>query len=481
MNQFVSDRPIPNPAEDPDTPSLWQQGATLTLAIEDLNDAGDGVGRWEDRVVFVPGTVPGDRAVVRLVRVKPRYGQGQLEQLLEPASDRIRPACIVADKCGGCQWQHVSYGAQLLAKQQQVEQALSRIGGFTAPPVLPIAAAPTPLGYRNKATYPVAPGNKPPQIRAGYYRQGSHRIVNLNQCPIQDPRLDPILAQVKRDIEARGWVPYREEKHRGLVRHVALRIGHHTGEVLLTLVARQAEGLPGVAEQARQWRDRFPAIVGVCLNINPRRTNVIFGDHTECLSGQGFLTEQLDGLAFQIRPDTFFQVNTAQAETAIAILRHELQLTGSETLVDAYCGVGTLTLPLARSLTADVGRAIGIELQGAAITQARANAAANGLGDRVEFWPGKVEDQLPELLEAGIAPDVVLLDPPRRGCQPAVLAALRAIAPPRIAYTSCKPATLARDLQLLCAEGTYRLTHVQPLDFFPQTPHVEAIAFLERA
>ena len=451
----------------------WKQGAAIELEIIDLADSGDGVGRWDDRVVFVPESVPGDYLAVRLLQVKPTFARGKILSILEPSRDRVRPGCIVADKCGGCQWQHIDYSTQLLAKQRQVEQALIRLGGFVdEPPVLPILAVATPLAYRNKSTYPVAPGPDD-TIRAGYYQKGSHKIVNLNQCPVQDERLDPLLRQVKQDITVSGWEAYDEVTHTGTIRHLAFRIGRRTGEMLLTLVVRDWDNLPGLANQARDWLDRFPELVGVCVNQQPQRNNVIFGDETRCVEGRSTIVELLDGLAFEIGAETFFQVNTEQTEAMLGAIADQLALTGTETLLDAYCGVGTLTLPLAKR----AGRAIGIEVQAEAVEQCRRNADRNGISN-VEFRVGKVVNLLPEL---GVQPDVVLLDPPRKGCEPGVIETLRAIGPRRIVYMSCKPATLARDLKLLCADGLYQLDRVQPADFFPQTPHVECVAFLSLA
>ncbi len=467
----VSITPLPseNNIAEP-TESLWQQGQLVDVTITDLSDSGDGVGRIGQRVVFVPDTVTGDRVQVRLLRVKPQYAHGKLLQLLEPSLHRIRPRCIVADKCGGCQWQHVDYRYQLEAKHNQVVQALERIGGFNQPAVAPILAAANDLGYRNKATYPLA-RSQSGQVQAGYYQKGSHQIVNLNQCPIQDARLNPMLAEVKQDLYDRGWGIYDEKLHRGKVRHLALRIGRRTGEMLLTLVVKD-QNLAGVAEQAETWLSRYPNLVGVSLNVNPDRTNAIFGRETVCIAGRPFLHETFAGLTFQLRPDTFFQINTEQAETLLTVITDALQLQGTEVLVDAYCGVGTLTLPLAQH----VKQAIGLEVQPEAVEQAIANAALNHL-ETATFLAGSVETLLPTL---DVKPDIVLLDPPRRGCDPAVIDALAQLEPDRIVYVSCNPATLARDLKLLCQNDHYRLLRVQPVDFFPQTPHVECVAFLVR-
>lgn len=442
----------------------------VEVAIANLNDSGDGVGRVNGRVIFVPDTAPGDRALVRLVRVKPQYAYGKLHQLLEPSPHRIRPSCIVADKCGGCQWQHISYEYQLEAKRNQVIQALERIGGFINPPVDSVLTPAAGLNYRNKATYPVKK-SATGQVQAGYYQKGSHHLINLNQCPVQDSRLNPLLAEVKQDIQKRGWQIYDEQRHKGQVRHLALRIGRRTGEMLLTLVVKDWE-LPGIEQQAQEWLNRYPQLVGVCLNRNQERTNVIFGTQTRPIAGQAYLLEEFADLKFQVRPDTFFQVYTESAEALLQEIEQQLNLQGDEVFVDAYCGIGTMTLPLARR----VKQAIGLEVQAAAVEQARINAQLNGITN-VTFQTGAVEKLLPQLT---IAPDIVLLDPPRQGCDRAVIDTLLQSSPRRIVYISCKVATLARDLKLLCHSGKYRLTRVQPADFFPQTAHVECAAFLTR-
>ncbi|ERN40688.1 23S rRNA (uracil-5-)-methyltransferase RumA [Rubidibacter lacunae KORDI 51-2] len=452
----------------------WQQGSIVEIDITDLCDRGDGVGRWGDRVVFVPDTVPGDRACVRLVRVKPQYADAKLRELLEASPHRIRPRCIVADKCGGCQWQHVSDDFQRQAKVDRIRQALERIGGFQAPEIGPILTG-DPLGYRNKVTYPLG-RSQTGSVQAGYYRRGTHTLVNLNRCPVQDPHLDSLLADVKRDIEARGWSIYNQTRRTGRLRHLSLRVGRRTGELLLTLVSATTD-LPDIEAQGARWLERYPQLVGVCLNHNPEPGNNIFGSSTRCIVGRDAIFETFAGLDLQLTADTFFQVNTEVAEHLCDVVSERLELTGNELLIDAYCGIGTFTLPLARH----VRQAIGIESQAAAVTQAEHNAARNAIAN-VTFYVGNVRDWLPKLLasSASTCPDAILLDPPRKGCDRAVLDALLELNPSQIAYVSCKPATLARDLNALCATSRYHLRYVQPADFFPQTTHVEAVAFLRR-
>lgn len=450
----------------------WQQGETIDLEITDLSSSGDGLGRWQERVVFVPDTVPGDLVRVRLVQAKPTFGRAKVRQLLTPSPDRIRAACIVADKCGGCQWQSMNYAAQLRAKQRQVVDAFTRIGGFEDPGILPILPAADPLAYRNKATFPL--GRSPEgQVKAGYYRQGSHKLVNLNQCPVQDERLNSLLSEVKRDIQERGWSVYNETKHQGRLRHLSLRVGRRTGQQLLTLVST-APNLKDIELQAQEWRDRYPALVGVCVNLNPDKTNAIFGAETLVIDGVPYIEEVFADLRFRIHATTFFQVNTEQAEQVLQVILDELQLTGSETIIDAYCGVGTLTLPLAQKAR----RVMGLEVQTEAVAQGLANAGLNGI-ENVEFRAGDVGALLIDAAASLSEPlDIVVLDPPRKGCDRAVLDALIELRPPRIVYMSCDPATLARDLKILRDEGGYTLIKAQPADFFPQTPHVECVAFL---
>ncbi|MEO1095524.1 MAG: 23S rRNA (uracil(1939)-C(5))-methyltransferase RlmD [Cyanobacteria bacterium J06638_28] len=451
----------------------WQQGQVLELDITDLTSEGDGLGRWDNRVVFVPDTVPGDRIEARLVQAKASFGRGKLMQVLEPGRDRIRPACIVADKCGGCQWQTVAYQAQLAAKEQQIVDALERIGGFTNVQVDPILSAEQPLGYRNKATYPLGVSAEG-SVKAGYFRKGTHQIVNLNQCPVQDDRLNPLLAEVKQDIQQRDWSIYDETTRQGALRHLALRIGRRTGHMLLTLVSTTWD-LPDLEDQASEWKERYPDLAGVCINRNRKPGNAIWGQDTRYVLGQPYLEERFAQLTFQIYPATFFQICTEQAERLLRVILDELQLQGTETVVDAYCGIGTLTLPIAQR----AAYCVGLEVQAEAVENAIANAQLNDIRN-VRFQTGTVAKLLPTVTEAlkGNPPDIVLLDPPRKGCGEAVLTALIELRPQRIVYMSCNPATLARDLKRLVAEGSYQLLRVQPADFFPQTAHVECVAFL---
>lgn len=445
-------------------------GQVIELEITDLNTDGDGVGRHEGQVIFVPNTVTGDRLTAKIVQSKAKFAKGKLEKLLDPSPHRIRPSCIVADKCGGCQWQHIKSDYQREAKQNQIVQAFQKIGGFRDLEVQPILHTDNTLNYRNKSTYPLGRSSTG-QVQAGYYRQGSHKLINLNQCPVQDERLHPLLKEVKEDIQKQGWSIYNEDTHQGKLRHLSLRIGQNTGEILLTLITTDPN-LKGIEAQAQEWLERYSALVGVCLNINSDRTNTILGKTTHTVLGKPYLREIFAGVELHIAADTFFQINTSGAELLFEEVTQQLNLTGTETIVDAYCGIGTFSLPLARK----VKQAIGIEVNPTSVKQAQSNAALNKINNAI-FYQGKVKDCLQQI---EFTPDILLLDPPRKGCDIQVIKTILKFKPDKIAYISCKPSTLARDIQLLCASGEYQLVRIQPADFFPQTTHVECCALLNK-
>ncbi len=462
-------------------------GTDLQLRITGLNHGGQGVGRIEIPdtlpgghadasaearavVVFVPAALPGEEVRVRVEHRAQRHLVAQVLERLNDAPERRHPPCILASRCGGCSVQHLDDQAQAEWKQDLVQQALRRIGGQTLT-VEPILASATPLGYRNRTTIPL---ERTPEgvVRAGFYRSGSHRIVNMNRCPVLDPRIDRLIAPLKRDLEASDWPVDVDLREGGGLRHLALRVGHHSGEVLLTLVSSH-EDLPDLPEMARIWMDRWPELVGVCLNLQPLATNSLMGPRTVGIAGRPWLSERFAGLELRIGPDTFFQVHTLQAERLVPLLIEALEPAAGRTIVDAYCGIGTFSLPLA----AAGARVLGLEQHPASVEQARLNAGLNGLnGLTVE--PADVALALPELLERAHG---LLLDPPRKGLPASVCDAILATPPARVAYLSCNPASLARDLARLTATGSLLLRRVHPIDFFPQTAHVEALAVLERA
>lgn len=451
------------------TTTALRLGQTFELSIDGLGHDGQGVGRSNDLVVFVPGALPGERVLVRLRRQAKRHLEAELVGVELASPDRRKPPCILADHCGGCSLQHSCDAAQAVCKTDLVRQALQRLGQLQVE-VLPILSASQSLGYRNRALIPL---ERTPDgaLRAGYYRRGSHKIVNMNQCPVLDPRIDALIAPIKADLEASGWPVDVNLSGRGGLRHLALRVGCHSGEVLITLVSSHPN-LPGIEALAAQWQQRWPQVVGVNLNIQPKASNVVLGPETIQLSGRPWLLERFAGQELRIAADTFFQVNTHQAERLVPLLVGFFAETPASQVLEAYCGIGTFSLPLAAA-GLDV---LGLELHAASVQQARANAERNQL-PRARFEQADVAVSLGEHLAWAAS---LLVDPPRKGLTPEVLDAILRSPPRRLAYISCNPATLARDLGRLTSEGGYRLRPIQPIDFFPQTSHVECVAFLER-
>jgi len=450
------------------------EGGLWTLIVDDLTRDGLGVGRIDGQVVLIEGALPGDHVEVRLVHQAKRHVVGQLVRLLQASPDRRKPPCILADHCGGCTLQPFEAHAQQRWKQQRVNETLLRIGRL--PPVVrSLVPAPQELAYRNRAVIPL---ERSPQghLRAGYYRRGSHRIVNMNRCPILDPRLDAMVAPLKMDLEASGWPVDRHgavgRAGSGL-RHLALRIGRRSGERLITLIASHGD-LPGLVAASERWMERWPELVGVTLNLQPQGGNRLFGPETTPIVGRDWIEEPFCGVELQIGADTFFQVYSEQAERVMGLLMEHL---GSPegTLLEGYCGIGTFSLPLAQA----GWHVHGIEQHPGTVARARANAERNGLDGRCRFVEGDVALHLEQAL-CQEHPSAVVLDPPRKGLQDSVLASLLAHRPPLILYLSCDPATLARDLRSLCGDGGYLLESVYPFDFFPNTSHVECLAVLKR-
>lgn len=446
-------------------------GQRCEVWVNDLSHDGQGIGRCGEAVVFVPGALPGERVMARLVRKARRHWLSQLDQILESSPDRRREPCILASKCGGCSLQHLDPAAQARWKEQTVINALQRIGGFHHP-VLPLFAAAESLGYRNRAIIPLERLDDG-KVRCGYYRRGSHRIVNLNQCPVLDPRIDALVEPIKADLANTDWPIDRDCHAGGGLRHLSLRVGSRTGQILVTLISSH-DRLPGLEAMARHWMERWSDVVGVTLNLQPKANNVLMGPETRVLAGRGWLQEAFAGHGLAIATDTFFQVFTEQAARVVPLLLDALASHAKPGLaVDAYCGIGTYSLPMA----AAGWRVAGLEVNPEAVDLARRNADTNGLGELCMFEACDVADALAERLPDA---DFLLLDPPRRGLDPVVVDTIVANPPAQLAYLSCDPASLARDLKPLVNGGPMELQSVQPLDFFPHTTHVETFAVLRR-
>lgn len=446
-------------------------GQSIEVAIHGLGHDGEGVGRYEGLTVFVPGGAPGDRLAVRVIEVKKSYARASLERVVEPSPHRVTPSCPVVGECGGCQLQHIAYDAQLDLKRQQVVDALERVGKLTDVTVHPTLGMEEPRSYRNKAQFPV--GYRAGRVVAGFFAPGTHRIVDIDQCEIQHPLGNQIMQEVKALARIYGVRIYDERTHTGILRHIVARVGRGTGEGMAVLVTNGRE-FPHGEEIAAGLMERIPGLVSVVQNINPIQTNVILGRESRVLAGKEHITDYIGDLKFNISPVSFFQVNPAQTEVLYGTALAYAGLTGKETVLDIYCGIGTISLFLAKQAR----EVIGIEWVREAVADARENAERNGVSN-VRFITGDAAVEVPRLAEEGVRADVIVLDPPRKGSDEPVLEAMARVRPERIVYVSCNPASLARDLGRLQALG-YRTLEVQPVDMFPQTAHVECVARLVR-
>ena len=457
MAQSLSDPPV--------------AGQIITVLGSDLNHQGLGLARWQGWVVIVPQLLPGEEAQVQLLqRKKSQWFARHLKTLVAGPGARKSP-CILAQDCGGCSLQHLEDSLQAEWKRTRLEQTLRRIGGIDIQSPAPINNDLDHLGYRNRALIPLL--RREDQLRLGYYRRGSHRIVNLNRCPVLDPRIDALIKPLKQDLEASGWPADADLHGEPGLRHLGLRVGVRTGELLITLVSATAE-LNGVKTLAEEWMNRWPALAGVTLNLQPRRSNTVLGAITHTLAGRDCISERFCDLQLLLGTTTFFQVNTDRAEQIVIVLRDWLlQLGDCKRLIDAYCGIGTISLPVA---AAGIG-VVGLEINPASVQQARQNAALNGITE-ASFEAGDVALLLGDYLRDH---DALVVDPPRKGLTPDVLDAILNCPPKSLAYLSCDSATLARDIKRLVSDnGPYAIDRIQPVDFFPQTTHLECLVLMKR-
>ena len=452
-----------------------QKNQILTLRIERLSSDGSGVAHSPDgETVFVPGAAPGDEADVRIVKDCKRYAFGILDHLRTPSPDRIPVDCAVAGPCGGCSLRHLDYTAELRAKQENVTDAFRRIGGLDVP-VLDICPSPEVDRYRNKVQFPVGlDKNGNPCI--GFYAGRTHRIVPCPDCKLQPGVLNDIGNALCRFFAENGIQPYNEETGRGLVRHIFLRRGAHSGQIMVCLVCTRPN-FPHADALCTRLREQFADIATILLNVNSKNTNVILGTETHTLYGPGYIEDTLCGVPVQLGPLSFYQVNTLAAERLYGIAAQYAQLTPDDLLLDLYCGMGTIGL----SMVDHCRELVGVEIVPEAIESAKANAAR--MGDAVAakscFFCADAGQAATRLAAEGLHPDVVMLDPPRKGCDEATLSAVVRMAPRRVVYVSCNPATAARDAAWLENNG-YHAEKVQPVDLFPRTKHCETVVLLSK-
>ena len=427
---------------------------------------GLGVARIHGQVVFVHGGVRGERCTVRILKVLKNIAYARVEEILERSPARREPDCPHYPACGGCDFRHISYAEELEAKRQRVEDALRRVGGAELP-VEEILAAPTVDGYRNKAQFPVSP-----EGLAGFYRARSHQVIPALDCRLQAPQAGAVAGAVEAYLRAFSVPAYDERTGRGLLRHIYVRTSRE-GRALVCLVVN-GEALPHEKELVRRIRAACPDTVGVMLNVNTRDTNAVLGDAYRTLWGEDALTDELCGLTFRLSAPAFYQVNRDQAERLYGKAVEFAGLTGRETVLDLYCGAGTITLAMARY----AGRVIGAEIVPEAIANARENARRNGM-ENAEFFCGDAGAIAKKLAEERLRPDVIVVDPPRKGLGEEVAPVIASMDPERIVYVSCDPGTLARDVKRFSEQG-YRAVRAAAADLFPRTRHVETIVLLQR-
>lgn len=452
----------------------YKKNDLLTVTIEDMGHDGEGIGKVDGYTVFVKDAVIGDTVQAKIMKAKKNYGYARLMEILEPSKDRVEPRCPYARQCGGCQIQALSYEKQLEYKQKKIENNLIRIGGFEKEeiPMEPIIGMEEPFHYRNKAQFPVGT-DKEGKLIAGFYAGRTHTIINNRNCYLGVKVNEEILNLVLAHMEQYGIPAYDETNHTGLVRHVLIRYGFQSKEIMVCLVINGTH-FPEAEALAEQLQ-KIPGMTSISLNINKEKTNVILGRKGKLLWGQEYITDTIGSVAYQISPQSFYQVNPVQTEKLYQKALEYAQLEGNETVWDLYCGIGTISLFLAQKAK----QVYGVEIVPAAIEDARKNATRNQITN-AEFFVGKAEEVLPEKYEKeGIYADVIVVDPPRKGCEESVLATMVKMQPKRIVYVSCDSATLARDLKYLRQEG-YQVEKVQGVDQFPHTVHVEVACCLQR-
>ena len=452
-----------------------QKNQLLTLRIERLSNDGSGVAHSsEGEAVFVPGTAPGDEAQVRIVKDCGRYAFGILDRLLTPSPDRIPVDCAVAGPCGGCSLRHLDYAAELRAKQESVADAFRRIGGLDVP-VLDALPSPEVDRYRNKVQFPVG-RDKDGAPCIGFYAGRTHRIVPCPDCKLQPGVLNDIGNTLCAFFAAHGIQPYDEERGKGLVRHIFLRRGAHSGQIMVCLVCTRPK-LPHSDELVALLREKFRDIATILINVNAKKTNVILGEESVTLYGPGFIEDTLCGVPVRLGPLSFYQVNTLAAERLYGVAAEYAQLEPDDVLLDLYCGMGTIGL----SMAGHCRELIGVEIIPEAIDSAKANAARMGdaVATKSRFFCADAGEAAARLAAEGLRPDVIMLDPPRKGCDETTLSAVAQMSPRRVVYVSCNPSTAARDAAWLGQHG-YRAEKVQPVDLFPRTKHVETVVLLSK-
>ncbi|MGN1318939.1 MAG: 23S rRNA (uracil(1939)-C(5))-methyltransferase RlmD [Lachnospirales bacterium] len=450
---------------------MIKKNEIYNIKITDLGTQGEGIGKIDGYTLFVKNALPDEICKVLVVKANKNYGYGKVLEIIEKSPYRIDPVCPVAGKCGGCTLQHLEYSQQLKRKQNKVKQNIERIGGFSDIEVLETIGMDFPYNYRNKAQYPVNYDKN--GINMGFYSLGSHKIVNFDDCLIGSKNNKEILNAIRKFMTIFNISAYNEEKNTGLVRHILIREGYFTDEIMVCLVVNSNN-----FKYKKEFSDIISAIKNVksiVINYNKTKSNVILGDRCETIWGQDYITDKIGDLKFKISPLSFFQVNPKQTYKLYSKALEFADLKGNETVIDAYCGIGSISLFLAQKAKI----VYGVEIVAPAIENANENAKINNITN-AKFYTGKSEDIVPKLYNEGVKADVMVVDPPRKGCDKSLLELIIKMKPEKIVYVSCDSATLARDLKILCQDDEYKIEKVQPVDMFPHSYHVETVVLMSR-
>lgn len=443
----------------------------IDVVFEDLTHDGAGVAKVDGYPLFVVGGLPGETAKVKVIKTGKSYGVGRLIEIYEKSPYRVDIPISERHKYGGCQLEHIRYDGQLIYKENQVRQALTRIGKLEDVVVHPILGMDHPWHYRNKAQVPV--GERDGQLIAGFFKPRSHEIVDTDESVIQLPEVNEAIQTVKEICSKLAIPAYQEEPHKGVLRHIMARYGKQTGELMVVIITRTAD-IPHKNKLVEEITKRLPKLKSIVHNVNSKRTNVILGEKTTVLWGSEVIYDYIGDVKFAISALSFYQVNPVQTKVLYDKALEYADLSGEESVIDAYCGIGTISLFLAQKAK----KVFGVEVVPEAIEDARRNAELNGMTN-VEFAAGEAEVVIPKWYKEGNAADVLVVDPPRKGCDEALLQTIIEMKPKKVVYVSCNPATLARDLRIL-EDGGYKTVEVQPVDMFPHTTHVECVVLMSR-
>jgi 23S rRNA (uracil1939-C5)-methyltransferase len=447
-----------------------QKNDYIDVDFEDLTHDGAGVAKVDGYPIFVPGGLPGEKAKVKVIKANKGFGIGRLMEIVEKSAFRVDCPAEDAHKYGGCQLQHINYEGQLKYKENQVKQVLTRIGKLEDVKVHPILGMDNPWHYRNKAQVPV--GEKDGKLIAGFFKPRSHEIVDTNVSLLHLHEINEAVHFVKEISSELGIQPYSEESHKGVLRHIMARYGRQTEELMVVIVTRTNE-IPYKNKLVEEIVARLPKVKSIVHNVNSKKTNVIMGDKTEVLWGSEVIYDYIGDIKFAISARSFYQVNPEQTKVLYDKALEYAELTGEESVIDAYCGIGTISLFLAQKAK----KVFGVEIVPQAIEDAKRNAELNGITN-AEFAVGEAETVILAWYKEGNRADVLVVDPPRKGCDEALLQTILDMKPKKVVYVSCNTATLARDLRIL-EDGGYKTVEVQPVDMFPQTTHVECVAKIE--